>query len=531
MVRAAVLAFVLTVLVVPAAERCVPGEVIVKLSPTLRGQVRPSAAAGTCRTGVPGLDVPADRWSVARWSRILPNPEPDCRALALGLDLLYLVRFDPANDPAAVAADFARSRLVEYACPNVLIEVGAGTDDVPDDPSYPAQWQLPRIRAPQAWDVAHGDSSVVIASVDDGARWTHPDIEDNLWINGSEDVNGNGRFDPMPFPAGDIDGVDQDTNGYADDVIGWDFAFGDPDPVAEGSDDHGTMCFGTADAVTDNGVGIAGPPWNCRKMVLRCGYGGAISLTNAVNAVAYAAGKRAWAVVLPWGTRTLYQPLADACRYLWDAGGLAVAAAGAYGDTGRVYPAACDSVIAVAASDQLDRRTVFSGYGTWIDVCAPGVDIITTSGDTGYTYWSGTGPACNIVAGVLGWFKSAYPDIDNDSALSLLRNLCDSMPDPLYPLGLLGAGRIAMVPDTVTGVVDDGIVPKSLRAHAPTVVRGVLRVNVGSDRTPYRATLRDAAGRRVMDLVSGDNDVSVLNDGIYFVVRHDRPPERILIVR
>ena len=478
----------LPVVHLPSGEECVAGQVIIKLDKSLRGLLEPGIHEGTVQVGAPILDELFRRFGVNSFHRIMRHPKPSRLALNMGLDMQYLLSFDVSFDVQQVVREFETSPLVEYACPNVLLKLHGQTGtvppqeglsplvpyDAPDDPRYSEQWHLPHIRAHRAWDIAHGDSGVAIAVIDMGMRWTHPDLAANLWINSAEDINANGRFDTLAPPYGDLDGIDQDSNGYADDVIGWDFVDNDPNPMEQRNDNHGTMSYGTANAVTDNDTGIAAPPWNVRSMVLRCGQNGSINIYDAIAGIYYGAANGVWAVSMPWGGRTPFQPLADACIYMWQAGALGVGSAGSDGGETPVYPAAYEGVIAVAASDRSDYKAPFSNYGTWIDVCAPGIDIYTTTGDSGYTFWSGTSPASNIVTGVLGWFKSAYPGIDNDSAMVLLQNLCYSMPDPLYLQGKLGAGRIAMAADigrvkpeqilSPSSVVDSG------QTISPTVV-------------------------------------------------------------
>ncbi|UCG42135.1 MAG: S8 family serine peptidase [candidate division WOR-3 bacterium] len=486
----------LPVVHLPSGEECIAGQVIIKLDKSLRGSIESAVREGIIQVGVPVLDKLCRRFGVTGFQRIMRHPRPSRLALNMGLDMQYLLSFDASLDVQQVIQEFEDSPLVDHACPNALLTLHGQTGtvppqeglsplvpyDTPDDPRYSEQWHLPHIRAPRAWDIAHGDSNVAIAVLDVGLKWNHPDHAANLWINSAEDINANGRFDPQPPPDGDLDGLDQDRNGYADDVIGWDFMQGDPNPMEQGNDNHGTMGYGTANAVTDNDTGIAAPPWNVSNMVLRCGQNGYVSLNAAIAAIYYAVPQGVWSVSMPWGSTRPYQPLADACLFMWQSGALGVGSAGSSGNETRMYPAAHEGVIAVAASDRNDYKTSFSNYGTWIDVCAPGIDLLTTTGNSGYTFWSGTSASCDLVTGVLGWFKSAYPGIDNDSALALLQNLCDSMPDPLYLQGKLGAGRIAMASDISRSVRPEKILSPSsvVDSGMPITPRIVVR-NIGDE--------------------------------------------------
>jgi subtilisin family serine protease len=495
-----------SVVLLPSGEKCVAGQILIKLDPGVRGNVRLSGKS----FGVPRLDAICRREGVCGIERIVRHPNP--ALAASGMDLLFLLSFAEDADIPRVISDFEKLPGVAGAWPNAVLDV-CRTDQTPNDPRYGEQWHLPRIRASQAWDIAHGDSSVVIAVIDDGVECMLGDIQANIWINHAEDLNGNGRFDSTWYPDGDLDGVDQDGNGFFDDVIGYDFVGGDPIPMPESTDEHGTACWGVANAVTDNGIGIAAPPWNCRAMALRCGGSGSINMSAAVAAIGYGLDKGAWVFSMSFGSATPYEPLNAACQAVWAAGALSVAAAGS-SDT--CYPAAFDNVVAVAASDSNDRRAAFSAYGSWVDVCAPGVQILTTSRN-GYEYYGGTSVAAPIVAGVLAWFKSAYPDITNDSALALLYNCCDSMPDSLYRTGLLGHGRVAMTDSAIGGAAEPqqagaiGFTPR------PSIMRGVLLLGEGPSAGTGSSYLMDISGRKVMNLRPGANDVRALAPGVYFV--------------
>jgi len=486
-----------------AADRYVAGQAIVKFVPALRGQL------GENGNVVPGLDLPGAR--LLRYERLMRRPDEN--ALARGLDLQYLLVFDPSSDVPALVAGLCRSPLVEYACPNALFPL----DSVPDDSLYPEQWHLPDINAPLAWAIAHGDSTVLTAMIADAPFWTHPDLEANIAVNAPEDLNGNRRFDTLPAPEGDIDGSDQDGNGFIDDVIGYDFYARDPIPLPTEPAAAGTHYLGVQNAVTDNTIGVAAPPWNVRTYALRCGDSGSISMSAAISAIYYCMEQNVWVFSMNFGSSTAYRPLSDACLAAWNAGLVPCAPAGHSGAEQPSYPAACEGVIAVASSGRDHRKTPWSSWGTWIDVTAPGEDILSTYGPNGYTTWDGNTAACNIVVGILAWFKSALPDISNDSAVALLENLCDTMPDSLYWAGKLGAGRVRMaVPPT--GVAETPSAKLQTPNRGATIVRGVLHLKANSEWRMASGVLLDVSGRSVMTLRPGANDVSRLAPGVYFVV-------------
>jgi subtilisin family serine protease len=430
------------VLVNSRGDKCLAGQLVMELSPALRGRVRLGVENGTAVFGIPELDRLNRRYGAARIEPLMRNPRPDAMAMKHGCDLQYLVEFPEDVDAQAALKDYAALASVKDVSPNLLMET---VDDVPDDSLYPLQWHLDKIGAPFAWGIAHGDTSALIAVFDDGCEWHHPDIQSNLWINRAEDVNHNGRFDTLPWPDGDIDGLDQDTNGYADDVIGFDMLLGQPDPRPYLlSDEHGTHCWGIANAVTNNHIGVSGAAWNCRSFAFRCGGGGLISLAAAIAGIYYAAPKGCWVVSMSFGSYSYNQTMADACDYAWDSGLVLVGGAGNDGTNRRFYPADYDHVISVAASDRLDAKPSWSNYGDWIEVVSPGVGIYSTITDHRYATMDGTSMATPLVAGVLAWVKSEFPSFTNVQACSTLYAGCVPMHDTLYTQGLLGHGRISM---------------------------------------------------------------------------------------
>ncbi|MEO0082061.1 MAG: S8 family serine peptidase [candidate division WOR-3 bacterium] len=420
----------------------VSGQLIVELAPELRGQVNLTEVDGIVLFSVPKLDELSRRFHVDDIMPLMRNPNPDPTAVALGCDLQYLVQFNTGFDAPAVAAAYLATGLVEFAEPNIRMPV----DEEPNDPRYVSQWHLARLGAPFAWGVAKGDTSVTNLVIDQGLDWLHPDIQDNIWINGPEDINGNGRFDTLPPPDGDMDGIDNDGNFYTDDVIGWDFVEGEPNPMPSPPDDHGTHCWGIVNAVTNNAEGVAGTTWNTRSLAVRCGFGGGIYIGQAVGAIYYAVPEGIWAVSMSFGSSYPSQALADACMYAWSEGRVLYGSAGNDGAEAVRYPACHEGVENVAASGTQDTKTSWSNYGTWVDITAPGDGILATLNQCNGSYGSlsGTSMSCPLAAGVACWMKSFDPALTNDACTSKMHAACDSMPDPLYRQGKLGAGRVSM---------------------------------------------------------------------------------------
>lgn len=253
---------------------------------------------------------------------------------------------------------------------------------IPDDTRYTQQWGLPNIHAPAAWDLTVGDTSVVIAIMDSGVDYLHPDLAANIWTNRSE-LEG-------------VDGVDDDGNGYVDDFQGYDFAAttrggNDNDPMD--IDGHGTHLAGIAAAIGNNGLGIAGVNWRAGILPLKTmrpdGY---FYDSDLIEAISYAAlmksrfGVKIVAINASLGDTAGYDGdfLYQAIETAAEAGIIFCAAAGNGGrnnDTRPIYPASYNlpNIISVAASNSTDNLASFSNYGpNSVHLAAPGVSILST---------------------------------------------------------------------------------------------------------------------------------------------------------
>jgi subtilisin family serine protease len=415
-----------------------PGEMLLQFKNELRGRVNISQQDGIALTSIPAIDELNRQWRVAKIKKVILDPHPNEIAQRMGLDMLYHFTFPKETNIEKIMAAYEASQYVQYTCPNAIRPVIR----TPNDPRYPDQWHLPNIDCPEAWDISTGDTTVVTAIVDMGVDWTHEDLQNNFWINQAEDINHNGRFDSLPWPDGDLDGVDQDNNGYTDDVIGYDFFNGDPNPMPNTiADDHGTHCFGIAGATTNNNIGVAGVAWNVRGMDLMCGDNSGIYLYPATAAIYYAANNGAWVISMSYGGNG-FEPESLALAYAWEQGLVEAGGAGNDYIARRFYPACYPNVISVAASTPSNAKADFSNYGPWIDVCAPGTGIWSTIIANRYAPFDGTSMACPCVAGVAALVKSAFPTMTNAECTTRIFNSCDSMPDRLYRSDSLGHGRV-----------------------------------------------------------------------------------------
>jgi len=336
----------------------------------------------------------------------------------------YKLVFSEDVDVTSIIRQFEADPNVEYAEPNYILN----TCVVPNDPNYTLQWAHQVIQSESAWDIEKGDENVVIAIVDTGVNWAHPDLAANIWINKGEM----------------IDGTDNDGNGFVDDVRGWDFVDNDNDPMEPSEDPlrHGTLCAGIAAAVANNGIGIAGVCWGCKIMPVRAGYGYYVYLDSAAEGIRYAADNGADIISMSWGISGYYlSTLFDAIEYAYGKGVLLVASVGNEATSQLTYPAAFDSVVAVAATDQADKPAEFSNFGEWIEVAAPGVEIYSTWLDDSYQYQNGTSMSCPLVAGVAALIWSRFPNMTRDRARLQLRHTADDLGDPGFD-SYYGYGRV-----------------------------------------------------------------------------------------
>ena len=329
------------------------------------------------------------------------------------LSRYYLIRFDVQTDIHQFFKTYAEHPIVDKVEFNRLSQFCAETN--PNDPRYIEQWNLKTINIPQAWRIESGKPSVVVAVVDSGIKREHPELINQIWQNSDE------------IPS---NGIDDDKNGYVDDIIGWDFSDA---PTLQGVGDyvlrdnnpddetgHGTHVSGIIAAEANNGIGIAGVAWNCLLMPLRAGLrlaGGGAFLQNddVAAAIVYAADNGADVINLSLGDTVNAFVIQDAVQYAYNKGCIIVAAAGNAVQPGAYFPAALNTVISVASLDS-NLHLGNSNFGASIDIAAPGEDILSTDitqSMLGYAIRSGTSMATAHVSGVAALLISANPSCNN----------------------------------------------------------------------------------------------------------------------
>lgn len=426
------------------------------------------------------------------------------------------VKFPPGVDTKGALEQFASDPLVERVELNYLISANI----IPNDPGFSGQWGLHNvgqqngivdadIDAPEAWDIQTGSSAVVVAVIDSGVDFTHPDLSANMWINPGE-IAGNG--------------IDDDGNGYIDDVYGINAITGSGNPMDEYG--HGTYVAGIIAAAGNNGIGIAGTSWNARIMAVKfMDAQGAGYTSDAIKSILYAINNGAKIINASWGNYSYSSALINAIQTANSAGVLFVASAGNDGSNNDIlpyYPASSygiPNVLSVAATDRFDNLGWLSNYGiSSVHLGAPGMEILSTVQTTanaccydpsGYKVASGTSAAAPFVAGSAALLLAKTSSL---SAITLKAILMTTV-DPLASLkGKTVTGGRLNVYNTLTCEPSKLLLQTETPAEGFTVYSG--------DATSIRAHLVTCNGPIANAVVSvtfsnGESAVTLYDDGAH----------------
>jgi len=332
--------------------------------------------------------------------------------ISMGGKIKAVVADMPFHAVSSFVAKARGSHLSRYIEPNLKFQ----TCLEPNDPNWTQQWGPKKIEANYAWNTTTGDpETVLVAVVDTGIDYTHPDLKP---------VSEGGNYVPLG-----LDWVNNDTDPMDD--------FG-----------HGTHCAGIIAAMLNNNEGIAGLAQvriMAEKGLDENGYGYDDDLANAT---VHAVDQGAKIISMSWGG--LYSELIkEAMRYAYDHGVLLVGAAGNDATSKPMYPAAHEEVVAVTATDEDDDPAWFTNYGSWVDVAAPGVNILSTVSyehdpyftEYPYSYASGTSMACPHVSGVAALIWSRFPNLTRDLVRLQLMLTADDLGEPEFDI-YYGYGRV-----------------------------------------------------------------------------------------
>ena len=387
----------------------VPGEIIIKLRVSSEAAPSPRTPQSSAQNG---LRISSAQVALADRLNHMLGVDSVISVRPFRTDpKLQVVRLAKTSDKdLAAALEVLKSdSQVQYAEPNYVLH--ALDDGIPNDPDFEKSWGLRNTGQadpggfrdlPEQMSMSFlfwkegvvGSRKVIVAVLDTGIEWDHPDIRANLYTNPGE-IAGNG--------------VDDDHNGFVDDIHGWNFY--DDNNNSTDDNGHGTHCAGIIGAVGDNGIGVAGINWSVSLMPVKfLGSDGSGNLDKAIDALNYARMMKVNVINSSWGGGVYSQAMHDAIQEAGSAGILFVAAAGNDAqdhDTTPSYPANydMDNLVSVAATDNRDRLAYFSDYGSnTIQLAAPGMHIWSTVKGGQYAVKSGTSMAAPFVSGVAALF-------------------------------------------------------------------------------------------------------------------------------
>jgi subtilisin family serine protease len=359
------------------------------------------------------------------------------------------------TDSGEWARELEDQGTIRYAEPDYVVEA---TELIPDDPLWSQMWGLEKVGAPEAWVSGGGGGEAIVGVIDSGVDYTHEDLVDQMWVNPGEVPNNH---------------IDDDGNGYVDDIHGIDCASNDTrpsdtDPMDENG--HGTHVAGTIGAEGNNSIGVPGVDWDVRIMALRfLGSSGSGSTSNAIECLDYATEMGARITNDSWGGAGSSLALSEAIQRAEAAGSIFVAAAGNSDrnlDLSPAYPASYPftNVVSVAASTPSDGVASFSNHGgLTVDLAAPGTDILSTfpvaldhdGSVDGYARLDGTSMAAPHVAGAAAWLWSEDPDAEYEE---ILDRLYDTAAQPAGLEGEVIHGRL----DLAAAAEVDAVAPGGL---------------------------------------------------------------------
>jgi subtilisin family serine protease/subtilisin-like proprotein convertase family protein len=328
--------------------------------------------------------------------------------------------------------------LYASVAPNFVYSSGFGDlrERTPNDPQFNQQYHHLIIKTPDAWDKTIGEPETIVAVLDDGVFLNHPDLRNTVWSN-TDEIAG--------------DGIDNDGNGFTDDVNGWNFVANtnNVNPTDAIADSHGTQVAGLLAAQFNNAEGVAGVAGGAKFLPLKVvGPGGTTTSLALARAIGYAVNNGAKII----NTSINVDPFVDdptfaaAVSLAYDRGLLLVNSAG-NSNTNNPARVKLEELIVVAASDRNDVKTAYSNYGSGIDLTAPGGTsddgLLTTIPLSGYTAGFGTSMAVPLVAGTAALVWSAFPSYTRDQVAAAILANADSLlaKNPTFE-DQLGSGRL-----------------------------------------------------------------------------------------
>jgi serine protease len=374
------------------------------------------------------------------------------------LNDIFLVEFSQPLNARNVLEKLNKNSNVEYA---ELVPI-MYTNAIPNDEKFESLKYLPQIKAEEAWDIHKGEDGtqeVLVGICDTGTDWDHPDLLDNLFQNMGEDADGDGKVivyseeeGKWIFDYGDVNGIDDDGNGFVDDFVGWDFLLDDGETQGNDPDDvhgHGTHVAGLACGVTDNTEGISSISWNVKFLPTSHSSPSNKHVVRGYDGIVYLADMGCDIINCSWGGGGFSRANQETIDYATGLGVIVICAAGNDNSPDPHYPSSYANAVSVASVGVDDRKATYSNYGIAIDISAPGGDysnggaLESTFLDGTYHKYQGTSMASPVAAGLFALVKSKHPNWTADQITRQIIATCDDISEmnPKYPFDM-GAGRI-----------------------------------------------------------------------------------------
>lgn len=386
------------------------------------------------------------------------------------LQNIYEIRFSIHEGTDRLISEIETLPYVEFAERVPIYRM----DLTPNDMSF-LLWSLNRVDATEAWDISTGSSEIVIAIVDNAVRYTHEDLAGNVWLNQDEIPNNN---------------IDDDNNGFIDDINGWDAADedNDPAPPAGSGFDHGSHVAGIASAVTNNGTGIAAIGFNSSLMCIKTKLDTTTGpeLDNTYGGIDYAISAGADVVNMSFGGGGFSSVFSALFTVGHDSGIVFVASAGNDGQFIQKFPAGYAYVISVGSTDIDDSKSGFSNWHPTVDVMAPGNGIYSCLGgaDDDYGFMGGTSMSAPLTSGLCALILSVNDTLNPEQVQACLEAGCENI-DALNPdyAGYLGAGRInaknslLCAQNPSTGISNQGFIHPALNEPFPNPANAVAELS------------------------------------------------------
>jgi len=459
-----------------ASPEFAPDRLIIKLKPEADQRVSLQQVGGKVVTGLAPLDTLHRKFKVKKQERLFK----EFKLTALRSDKfssVYLLQVPGGTDLMKMKTAYEARPEVEYAELDRKLELF----EAPNDPLFRHQWYLNNtgqgywgvnripghrndtqvikrgtvdadVDALEVFEAGREATIPLVGIIDTGVDLDHPDLADHIWVNPGEDLNHDGIITPD-----EINGLDDDHNGFADDFQGWDYSgYLDSIYVIEDNDPtdyfgHGTHCAGIVAAERGNGLGVSGLATPCRIMAVKIFPYALFSLS--ARGIVYAADNGCDLINMSWGSPYPSKLIEDALDYALEKGALPIAAAGNSGANDHFYPASLPQVFTVGASNSDDEVTHFSTYGEYLEVVAPGEDILSLRADSTdmyaeggasgieplihivdslYYLADGTSMAAPCVVGAAAHLLAASPGLSTQRIREIIEQSAD---DLIFPYG------------------------------------------------------------------------------------------------